>query len=105
MDNHQTPRDEPHFPSPSDNRTVMTLNSLPYWPALQTHYDAIRDERLRDWFAPQNDTSPSRAERLTFDGAGISIDFSKNRITEATLKLLVDIAQQLERGFGDAVVR
>jgi glucose-6-phosphate isomerase len=72
----------------------MTLNSLPAWPALQTHYDAIRDERLRDWFAPQNDTKPTRAERLTFDGGGISIDFSKNRITEATLKLLVELAQQ-----------
>jgi glucose-6-phosphate isomerase len=72
----------------------MMLNSLPAWPALQTHYDAIRDERLRDWFAPQNDTTPSRAERLTFDGGGISIDFSKNRITEATLKLLVELAQQ-----------
>jgi glucose-6-phosphate isomerase len=72
----------------------MTLNSLPSWPALQTHYDAIRDERLRDWFAPQNDTSPSRAERLTFDGAGISIDFSKNRITEATLKLLTQVAHE-----------
>ena len=72
----------------------MTLNSLPSWPALQTHYDAIRDERLRDWFAPQNDTSPSRAERLTFDGAGISIDFSKNRITDATLKLLTQVAHE-----------
>src|SRR5580698_7428777 len=82
------------FPPHSDNRTVMTLNSLPSWPALQTHYDAIRDERLRDWFAPQNDTSPSRAERLTFDGAGISIDFSKNRITEATLKLLTQVAHE-----------
>src|SRR5471030_3157766 len=72
----------------------MTLNSLPAWPALQTHFDAIRDERLRDWFAPQNDTTPSRAERLTFDGGGISIDLSKNRITETTLKLLVDLAEQ-----------
>jgi glucose-6-phosphate isomerase len=72
----------------------MTLNSLPAWPALQAHYEAIRDERMRDWFAPQNDTTPSRAERLTFEGGGIAIDFSKNRITEATLKLLVELAQQ-----------
>jgi glucose-6-phosphate isomerase len=72
----------------------MTLNSLPAWPALQAHYEAIRDERLRDWFAPQNDTQPSRAERLTFEGGGIAIDFSKNRITDATLKLLVELAQQ-----------
>ncbi len=72
----------------------MTLNSLPAWPALQAHYDAIHDEHLRDWFAPKNDTSPSRAERLTYQGGGIAIDFSKNRITDATLKLLVELAQQ-----------
>jgi glucose-6-phosphate isomerase len=72
----------------------MTLNSLPAWPALQAHYDAIHDEHVRDWFAPKNDTSPSRAERLTYQGGGIAIDFSKNRITDATLKLLVELAQQ-----------
>ncbi|SAL44725.1 glucose-6-phosphate isomerase [Caballeronia humi] len=72
----------------------MTLNSLPAWPALQSHYDDISGERLRDWFAPQNDTSPTRAERFTYDGGGIAIDFSKNRITDATLKLLVELAQQ-----------
>lgn len=72
----------------------MTLNSLPTWPALQKHFDAIRHERLRDWFAQSKDTSPSRAERLTFDGAGISIDFSKNRITEETIKLLVQVAAE-----------
>jgi glucose-6-phosphate isomerase len=72
----------------------MTLNSLPAWPALQAHYDAIHDERVRDWFSPKNDTSPSRAERLTYEGGGIAIDFSKNRITDATLKLLVEVAQQ-----------
>ncbi|CDY76522.1 Glucose-6-phosphate isomerase [Caballeronia glathei] len=72
----------------------MTLISLPAWSALQSHYDDISQERLRDWFAPQNDTSPTRAERLTFDGGGIAIDFSKNRISDATLKLLVELAQQ-----------
>jgi glucose-6-phosphate isomerase len=72
----------------------MTLNSLPSWPALQAHYDAIHDEHVRDWFAPKTDVSPSRAERLTFEGGGIAIDFSKNRITEATLKLLIEVAQQ-----------
>jgi glucose-6-phosphate isomerase len=72
----------------------MTLNSLPAWPALQAHYDAIHEEHVRDWFAPQNDQSPSRAERLTYAGGGIAIDFSKNRITDATLKLLVELAQQ-----------
>src|SRR5262249_8607599 len=58
------------------------------------HYDAISGERLRDWFALQNDTAPTRAERLTFDGGGLTIDFSKNRITDATLELLIELAQQ-----------
>ncbi|KMZ11857.1 Glucose-6-phosphate isomerase [Candidatus Burkholderia humilis] len=71
----------------------LTLTSLPAWSALQSHYDAISGERLRDWFAPQNDTSPTRAERLTFDGGGLTIDFSKNRITDATLELLIDLAK------------
>ncbi|MDR5805194.1 glucose-6-phosphate isomerase [Caballeronia sp. LZ001] len=72
----------------------MTLKSLPAWSALQSHYDAMSGERLRDWFAPQNDTAPTRAERFTFDGGGISIDFSKNRITDATLKLLIQLAEE-----------
>ncbi len=47
----------------------MTHNSLPAWSALQSHYDEISGERLRDWFAPQNDTSPTRAERFTYAAA------------------------------------
>ncbi len=72
----------------------MTLNSLPAWPALQSHYDEIRDAQLRDWFAPANDPAPTRAERFTYAGGGLAIDFSKNRITDATLKLLVQLARE-----------
>ena len=69
-------------------------NPLPAWSALQTHYEQIRDEKLRDWFAPANDAAPTRAERFTFAGAGLAADFSKNRITDATLKLLVQLARE-----------
>ncbi|MEX3930034.1 glucose-6-phosphate isomerase [Paraburkholderia sp. BR10936] len=69
-------------------------NPLPAWSALQTHYEQIRDEKLRDWFAPANDPAPTRAERFTFAGAGLGADFSKNRITDATLKLLVQLARE-----------
>jgi glucose-6-phosphate isomerase len=73
--------------------THKTLNSLPAWSALTAHYEQIRDERLRDWFAA--DTSqPSRAERFTIEGGGLIADFSKNRITDETLKLLVALAEQ-----------
>jgi glucose-6-phosphate isomerase len=71
-----------------------TLDSLPAWSALQSHYEAISNERMRDWFAPENDTAPTRAERLTYEGGGLTIDFSKNRITDATLKLLIELAEQ-----------
>ncbi|WP_321914867.1 MULTISPECIES: glucose-6-phosphate isomerase [unclassified Paraburkholderia] len=69
-------------------------NPLPAWSALQTHYEQIRDEKLRDWFAPANDPAPTRAERFTFAGAGLGADLSKNRITDATLKLLVQLARE-----------
>jgi glucose-6-phosphate isomerase len=72
----------------------MTQNSLPSWSSLQTHYDTIRDAHLRDWFAPENDPAPTRAERFTFAGGGIAADFSKHRITDETLQLLVQLARE-----------
>jgi glucose-6-phosphate isomerase len=69
-------------------------NPLPAWSALQTHYEQIRDEKLRDWFAPANDPAPTRAERFTFAGGGLAADLSKNRITDATLKLLAQLARE-----------
>jgi glucose-6-phosphate isomerase len=70
----------------------MTTNSLSSWSALQAHYDTIREARLRDWFAA--DTRPTRAERFTFEGGGLVADFSKNRITDDTLRLLVALARE-----------
>ena len=72
----------------------MTQNSLPSWSSLQMHYEQIRDAHLRDWFAPGNDPAPTRAERFAFAGGGIAADFSKNRITDETLKLLVQLARE-----------
>jgi len=72
----------------------MTQNSLTSWSSLQTHYEQIRDAHLRDWFAPGNDPAPTRAERFAFAGGGLAADFSKNRITDETLKLLVQLARE-----------
>ncbi|MFL6685067.1 glucose-6-phosphate isomerase [Paraburkholderia graminis] len=72
----------------------MTQNSLPSWSSLQTHYEQIRNAHLRDWFAPENDPAPTRAERFAFAGGGLAADFSKNRITDDTLKLLVQLARE-----------
>ncbi|PPK45177.1 glucose-6-phosphate isomerase [Trinickia symbiotica] len=71
----------------------MTPNSLSSWSALKAHYEHIRDARLRDWFAADSG-KPSRAERFTFEGGGLAADFSKNRITEETLSLLVALARE-----------
>ncbi|MBR8000190.1 glucose-6-phosphate isomerase [Burkholderia vietnamiensis] len=71
----------------------MTLNSLPAWTALQSHFAEIRHARLRDWFAPENDRAPTRAERFTITGGGLAADFSKNRINDDTLRLLVQLAR------------
>jgi glucose-6-phosphate isomerase len=72
----------------------MIQNSLPSWSSLQTHSEKIRDAHLRDWFAPENDPAPTRSERLTFAGGGLAADFSKHRITDETLKLLVQLARE-----------
>ncbi len=71
----------------------MTPNSLSSWAALQAHYEQIRGARLRDWFAADN-TAPTRAQRFTFEGGGLVADFSKNRITDETIGLLIALARE-----------
>jgi glucose-6-phosphate isomerase len=68
------------------------LTDRPAWKALATHYDAIKGTHLRQLFA--ND--PSRGERLKLDAAGIYFDYSKNRITDETLKLLIKLAEECD---------
>ncbi len=62
------------------------------WQALEAHHAKIKDAHLRQLFADD----PGRAERFTVDGVGISLDYSKNRITGETMDLLLDLAK--ERG-------
>jgi glucose-6-phosphate isomerase len=70
--------------------TQSPLTQLPAWKALAAHADAIRGEHLRQLFHDD----PGRGQRLTLDAAGIYLDYSKHRITDATLQLLFDLAQQ-----------
>ncbi|HEX3662396.1 MAG TPA: glucose-6-phosphate isomerase [Acidobacteriaceae bacterium] len=67
-----------------------SLTSLPAWKALQSHYEKIRDQHLRDLFR----SDPGRGTRLTADAEGIYFDYSKHRVTDETLKLLLDLAEQ-----------
>ncbi|HKT12527.1 MAG TPA: glucose-6-phosphate isomerase [Terriglobia bacterium] len=69
-------------------RTSLTRRQA--WKALQAHFKLVKDLHFRDLFA--ND--PGRGERLTAGAAGIFLDYSKNRITDETLKLLVDLAEE-----------
>jgi glucose-6-phosphate isomerase len=69
---------------------VSALTELPAWGQLQAHYEQIRGTHLRDLFA----ADPERGERLLADGAGLFLDFSKNRIDDETLLLLGELARQ-----------
>ncbi len=66
------------------------LRSRPAWAALADHHDKIKDLHLRDLFA----ADPERGERLTAEAAGLFLDYSKNRITDETLSLLTELANQ-----------
>ncbi len=60
------------------------------WQALEAHYPKVRELHLRDLFAGD----PKRGERLTAEAVGITFDYSKHRITDETLGLLLRLAEQ-----------
>jgi glucose-6-phosphate isomerase len=68
---------------------AVRVTEQPAWRALDEHCRTIRTVHLRELFA----RDPQRAERLTVDAAGIYLDYSKNRISDDTLSLLVRLAE------------
>jgi glucose-6-phosphate isomerase len=64
------------------------LTATPAWQALAAHYQVIRDRTLRQLFADDS----HRGERLAIEAAGLYLDYSKNRITDETIELLVQLA-------------
>jgi len=60
------------------------------WQALERHYAEISGQHLRDLFA----ADPQRGERLTAEAAGIYLDYSKNRVTDETMRLLIELAAE-----------
>ncbi len=66
------------------------LRQRPAWTALAEHHAEISGVHLRDLFA----ADPGRGERLTAEAAGLFLDYSKNRITDTTLRLLLELAAQ-----------
>jgi glucose-6-phosphate isomerase len=74
---------------------MTALAGSPAWRALIAHHAAIKDVHLRNLFADD----PGRAKRLSAEGAGLFLDYSKNRITGETLRLLLALAE--ERGVAE----
>jgi glucose-6-phosphate isomerase len=66
--------------------------SSPAWKALETHHAAVAPLRMRDLF----DRDPKRFEKFTLSFEEILVDFSKNRITDETLRLLLDLAREAD---------
>jgi len=66
------------------------LTALPAWHALTAHFEQVRDLHLRSLFADD----PSRGQRLVAEGAGLYLDYSKNRITDDTVRLLLALADE-----------
>ena len=60
------------------------------WQALERHYADISGQHLRDLFA----ADPGRGERLAAEAEGVYLDYSKNRVTDETMALLIELAEE-----------
>jgi glucose-6-phosphate isomerase len=69
---------------------TVPLRERPAWKALEQHYAEIAGVHLRQLFADD----PGRGERLTAEAAGLYLDYSKNRVTDETMRLLVQLAEE-----------
>ena len=70
--------------------SVKSLATLNAWKALKEHYETASKLHLRDLFAADQ----QRGERMTLEVAGLFLDYSKNRVTDETLRLLVQLAEE-----------
>src|SRR5262245_25665733 len=83
--------------APSQGETIMTarrqiLTERSSWKALEKHYSQIRDVHLRQLFAEDR----NRGERMTAEAIGIYLDYSKHRINDETIRLLLQLAEESE---------
>jgi len=69
---------------------IASLTERRAWKALEAHYQQVQHLHLRKLFADDSD----RGERMTAEAAGLYLDYSKNRITNETLKLLLQLAEE-----------
>src|SRR5262245_4141841 len=73
-----------------ETMAIPTLRELPAWGELTRHYEEVRGVHLRDLFARDE----GRGERLVAEGAGLYLDYSKNRVTDETIALLIRLAEE-----------
>src|SRR5437763_8123566 len=72
------------------NPTIKPLTERRAWHALAAHHHNVRELHLRQLFADD----PTRGERLTAEAVGFYLDYSKNRLTDETLTLLLHPAEE-----------
>jgi glucose-6-phosphate isomerase len=77
-------------PTLSRATSIAPLASLASWQALKTHFQKVRELHLRNLFADD----PTRGERLTAEAVGLYFDYSKQRVTDETLDLLLQLAEE-----------
>jgi glucose-6-phosphate isomerase len=75
---------------PQSLRAIVPFRSRPAWNKLVEHYAKVRNLHLRQLFAED----PQRGERFTLETLGLYFDYSKNRITSETMRLLIELAEQ-----------
>jgi glucose-6-phosphate isomerase len=87
----------------TDQQSIISTKPLTKrkaWKALGTHYKAVRGLHLRDLF----EKDAKRGERMMAQAVGVTLDYSKNRVTDETLKLLLQLAEESDlRGRIDAM--
>jgi len=69
---------------------ARSLTKRPAWEALADHHKKVKGLHLRDLFA----ADPKRGERLTVEAVGLFLDYSKNRVTDETVRLLLQLAEE-----------
>jgi glucose-6-phosphate isomerase len=79
-----------HATPGAQSKNIEPLTKRKAWKALQAHYEQLRGLHLRKLFADD----PKRGERMTAEAVGIFLDYSKNRITDETVKLLIQLAEE-----------
>src|SRR5580692_2257422 len=74
-----------------ESTKAVSLDQRPAWKALQAHYNEIKSRHLKALF----DEDPKRGERLVVEAAGLYFDYSKHRVTDETLRLLLALADEV----------